>query len=168
MPPLIIAVKIMSKIFVPKNKLKEKVGEGGFKEESIQRAQKSIEENVVDFNPIATEYLKNIRTALADYQNKQNSPRLYSDLLDQLTQLRAQGSMFHYSSITAITDIVVDLLDSLNTVDEKIIEIVNSYEQCATIILKNGIKDDTDKTCQTVASELKAVCNKYKAKHNAK
>jgi hypothetical protein len=156
----------MSKIVIPKNILKEKVGSGGFREESIKKAQSTIENNDVDFNPIASEYLNKIRSDLSNYENHQDSPRLYSGLLDHLTQLRAQGSMFQYSSITVITDIVVDLLDSLKNVDDKLIEIINAYEKCATILLKQRIKDQNSPTCMSIAKELKNVCVKYKAKYN--
>jgi len=157
----------MSKIVIPKNTLKKKVGDGGFKEESIKKAQETIETNEVDFNPIAFEYLNRIRKDIAEYNTHKDSVKLHSGLLDHLTQLRAQGSMFHYSSITAITDIVVDLLDSLKNVDEKILEIVNAYERCASILLKQSVKSDSNPICQSITTELKTVCNKYKAKHNA-
>ena len=157
----------MSKIVIPKNKLKEKVGDGGFKQESIQKAQSTIENNEVDFNPIAFEYLNRIRTDITAYITHKDSNRLHSALLDHLTQLRAQGSMFHYSSITAITDIVVDLLESLKNVDDKILEIVNAYEKCASILLKQSVKNESNPVCQSIITELKTVCTKYKTKHNA-
>jgi hypothetical protein len=156
---------VMAKIIIPKNELKKKVGNGGFKEESINKAQTAIDENVVDFKPIAAEYLQNIRAALANFDKDQDSDRLYSGLLDQLTQLRAQGAMFHYSAITAITDVVVDLLDSLQSVDSKIIEIVNAYEKCASILIKSEVKQETSPICLTLTNEIKSVCLKYKQKY---
>ncbi len=154
----------MNKIIVPRNRLKEKVGSGGFTEESIARAQQQIENNVVDFQPIATEYLKGIRLAITAFRVNGDAKHLYSELLDKLTQLRAQGSMFHYSAITKITDIVVNLLDSLDHVDEKIILIIDSYEKCASVILRSGIRDEASAECRAVATELKQVCEKYRVK----
>lgn len=154
----------MSKLITPKNKLKEKVGNGGFNQADIEKAQTSIEENDVDFVPIAGNYLKLIRKALEKYEQSGGKGDLYSDLLDQLTQLRAQGSMFHYPSITEITDTVVDLLDSLATIDDTIIEIVVAYEKSANIILSSEIKSKTDPICVALVKELKAVCDRYKTK----
>ncbi|MFP4314443.1 MAG: hypothetical protein ACLFR0_08980 [Alphaproteobacteria bacterium] len=154
----------MTKIVKPKNTLKEKVGDGGFNPESIKRAQTTIEENVVDFKPIATHYLGEIKKALSDEKTRANPEVLYGQLLDQLTQLRAQGAMFQYPAITLLTDTVVDLLDSLKSVDKTILEIIHAYEQSAMILLAKGIKSDQDKTCQILSKELNMVCSKYKEK----
>ncbi len=157
----------MNKIVIPKNTLKAKVGNGGFNKESIEKAQKTIEENVVDFGPIAKEYLLKIKTAIATYKSDNDPKALYGRLLDQLTQLRAQGTMFQYPAITAITDTVVDLLDSLKTVDDKILEIVEAYEQSANILIMSKVKSDNDKICQALVGELRTVCDKYKKKIKA-
>lgn len=154
----------MTRIVKPKNTLKEKVGDGGFDPEDIKKAQATIEENVVDFRPIAKRYLGEIKTALNDEVIKNDSDHLYSILLDQLTQLRAQGAMFQYPAITMLTDTVVDLLDSLKGVDDTILEIINSYEQSAMLLLAKDIKSDKDKICQALVKELAQVCQKYKEK----
>lgn len=154
----------MSKLVTPKNRLKEKVGDGGFNQEDIQKAQQSIEENDIDFVPIATNYLRLVREALDRHTKSQNKSDLYSDLLDQLTQLRAQGSLFHYPSITDLTDTVVDLLDSLNSIDDTIIEIIVAYEKSANILLSSEIKQADNPVCLALVKELQAVCNRYKAK----
>ncbi|MAS88110.1 MAG: hypothetical protein CMH30_09080 [Micavibrio sp.] len=156
----------MSQIIQPKNMLKTKVGDGGFKTESLAKAQKAIEENVVDFVPIATKYLAQIKKSLNDHAGDKASKQLYSELLDILTQLRAQGSMFHYPSITAVTDTVVDLLDSLKAIDSTIVEIVQVYEKAAMAIVTMNIKSDKDKVCAALVTELKGVCTRYKAKNS--
>lgn len=154
----------MTKIVKPKNTLKEKVGDGGFNQESIKKAQKTIEENVVDFKPIATRYLGEIKEALREADTKTDSDELYSILLDQLTQLRAQGSMFQYPAITLLTDTVVDLLDSLKRIDPTILEIIQAYEQSAMVLIAQEIKDDKNPVCQALVKELAIVCLKYKEK----
>ncbi len=154
----------MTRIVKPKNTLKEKVGDGGFDAEDIKKAQTTIEENVVDFKPIATQYLSQIKKALADEQVKNHPEKLYAILLDQLTQLRTQGSMFQYPAITLLTDTVVDLLDSLKKIDPTIIEIVQAYEQSAMVLIAQNIKSDQNKICQMLVKELNLVCKKYKEK----
>lgn len=156
----------MAKLVKPKNKLKEKVGDGGFNPEDLKRAQKQIDENDVDFVPIAERYIIQIKDALNNYDKTQDEQQLHGDLLDVMTQLRAQGSMFHYPTISTITDTVVDLLDSLHSIDETIIEIVQAYDQCARVIVKGKIKNDKDKTFLVLLKELQDACNRYKKKHN--
>lgn len=149
----------MARIVQPKNKLKQKVGGGGIRKENVERAQKAIEDNVVDFSPIADKYLNGIREAI---ENKPDD--VYDRVLDSLTQLRAQGAFFQYPSITAVTDIVVDMLDTLNKVDTTILQIIDSYEQATRVIIKMNIKFVEDQTCQMLVAELSSVCNRYKTK----
>jgi hypothetical protein len=153
----------MAKLIMPKNTLKKKVGDGGFKPEDLQKAQKAIDENDVDFRPIADKYLSLIHKAIEDYRANR-SLDLYSVLLDQLMQLRAQGSLFRYSSISAVSDTVVDLLDTIEHVDDTIIEIVKAFEQATKALLLKGIRNQDDMVCKVFVTELSNVCKKYKAK----
>lgn len=151
----------MAKLIMPKNTLKKKVGDGGFKQSDLLKAQRSIEDNDVDFKPIADKYLALIRQALVEYNNDK-SIDLHSLLLDQLMQLRAQGSLFRYSSISAISDTVVDLLDTIKKVDATIIEIVEAYEKSTKVLLLKGVRNSEDMICKAFVTELSNVCKKYK------
>lgn len=152
----------MSKIYIPKNSLKEKVGDDGFSQERIKSAQKIIDENIVDFEPIARNYIIKIKEALSDFEEHKNHDILYCNILDQLIQLRAQGGLFGHPSVTAITDPVVDVMDSLSQIDHTIIEIINSYKQAVLVLIASHIKSDQDKICIALVLELKKVCTKYK------
>lgn len=154
----------MGKIVQPKNTLKEKAGSGGFREEDLQKAQEALNNNEVDFKPIAKKYLQLIKEALAQHKLENDSENLYAKLMDSLMQLRAQGSMFNYPSISILADVVVDLMDSLHKVDETIIEIVQAFEQSCSAILNANIKLAEDRVCVALVSELKIVCDKYKVK----
>jgi translation elongation factor EF-G len=154
----------MNKIVKPKNNLKEKVGNGGFDKESLKRAQTAIDENTVDFKPIAERYLKGITQLLEAPAPDFTS--LKSELLDNLTQLRAQGSIFHYPSITELTDYVVDLLDSITDLDKKAVEIINAYRSSLNLLLTNNVKSAKDPVCLALCKELHTVCEKYKIKHS--
>jgi hypothetical protein len=151
----------MAKLIMPKNTLKKKVGDGGFKQEDLMKAQRAIDDNDVDFRPIADKYLTLIHQAIAEYNNDK-SIDLHSLLLDQLMQLRAQGSLFRYSSISAISDTVVDLLDTIKKVDATIIEIVEAYEKSTKVLLLKGVRNSEDMICKAFVTELSNVCKKYK------
>lgn len=153
----------MAKLVKPENALKKKVGDGGFKKEDLEKAQKAIDENDVDFVPIANQYLVVVREILASEKTGSDLSDLYSAFLDPLMQLRSQGSLFHYSSITCLTDIVVDCLDSLKMVDKTIIEIIVAYDKSAKALMAAGIRDQNHPICQALAKELGLVCQKYKA-----
>ena len=154
----------MSKLYTPKNKLKNKVGNGGFNPVHLEDAQASIDNNDVDFVPIAAGLIKTLDEAIEEHADDQESVELRIKMLDELTQLRAQGSMFKYPSITAITDVIVDFLDSVDGMNKTIVQIVTKYSQSTKIILGKKIQNDADKVCVAVIGELREVCEKYKSK----
>jgi len=131
----------MDRIIIPKNVLKEKAGSGGFSNDLILEAQEKIDNNSVDFTLIAEKYLARIRASLSEHSKTKDCSHLCPSILGDLTQLRAQGAMFHFYSITHVTDIVLDLIDSLENVDSKIWMIIDSYEKCASLLLRAQVKD---------------------------
>lgn len=153
----------MAKLVLPKNELKAKVGNGGFTEENIEKAQTALEDNDIDFRPIAARYIEEVSKALKDF-NPQKSKETLLQVLDPLMQLRAQGSLFHYPSITAVSDVIVDFLDFHEKMDEQIIEIIQAYEKTAHLLLSRTIKKDNDKICKAFIAELKGACERYNNK----
>lgn len=153
----------MAKLVVPKNELKAKVGSGGFSKENIDKAQAKLEQNDIDFRPIATQYLEEISSTINAYDSSKPKETLLK-VLDPLMQLRAQGTLFHYPSITTVSDIVVDFLDSHEKIDDKIVEIIQAYTKTAGLILEREIKKPDDPICKAFAGELSAVCDRYNKK----
>jgi hypothetical protein len=153
----------MAKLIITKNRLKEKVGTGGFKAEALAKAQKSLDENTIDFIPIAQPYIAEIRRVVAEYKANPD-PSAFRQLMDPLMQLRAQGSFFKYPSISKLTDVVVDFLDSVEGVDPIIIQIVTAYEMSARAVLAAKLMSETHPSCAALIRELGAACERYKAR----
>ena len=57
--------KAPAKLVKPENTLKKKVGSGGFDQKVLEKAQHSLENNTVDFRPIALELSAAIQQVLA-------------------------------------------------------------------------------------------------------
>ena len=153
----------MAKLVVPKNALKAKVGNGGFSKENINKAQSALEQNDIDFRPIAAQYLKEITSIVAVYDPEKPKETLLG-VLDPLMQLRAQGTLFHYPSLTMVSDVVVDFLDFHEKIDGQIVEIIRAYTKTAGLILDREIKKAEDPICKAFATELRAVCERYNNK----
>tara|TARA_B100001146_G_scaffold203243_1_gene195661 strand:- start:164 stop:631 length:468 start_codon:yes stop_codon:yes gene_type:complete len=153
----------MAKLVVPKNALKAKVGNGGFSKENIAKAQSALEQNDIDFRPIANDYLKEMSAIAGQYEPDKPKETLLG-VLDPLMQLRAQGTLFHYPSLTMVSDIVVDFLDFHEKMDGQIIEIIRAYIQAARLILDREIKNAEDPICKAFTNELRAVCDRYNNK----
>jgi len=151
----------MTRLVKPKNSLKAKVGHGGFKEEDLKKAQIAIEENKVDFKPIALGLLGELDQILLDLKSGKLEISASGKIMDPLMQLRAQGSLFHYASITRISDVVVDFLDGLDGLDDHVIEILSAYKNAGTAILALEIHDKDDAKVAALVKELQNTCKRY-------
>lgn len=152
-----------TKLVKPENKLKKKVGHGGFKESDLIKAQSMIENNTIDFKPIAIGLLAELKEALSEVEeDKTNSKEGLGKILYPLMQLRAQGSLFHYPVITSISDIIVDFLDGVGVLDDDVIEIVQGYQKSLQAILTLGIKDDVNPVGKDLRKALAEACQRYK------
>ena len=157
----------MSRLVIPVNHLKDKVGDGGFDEENIKKAQQAIEENEVDFKPIAQEYLDDLtQTLQAIEAGSKSAESSLGVVLDPLMQLRAQGALFHYPSVTEISDVIVDFLDTVQMMDNDILEIVNAMKKAVDAILAMEVKDASDQTCVALIEELQGACARYLRTHS--
>lgn len=156
----------MGKLVKPKNKLKTKVGDGGFNDQDLKKAQIVIEKNKIDFEPIARDLFTEIEAILTSIKTKEKKANdCLGILLDALMKLRAQGSLFHYPSITHISDVIVDFLDTEKTINEDVIDILAVYRKTGDAIISLKIKDVKNKTCLTLINELRQACTRYQKKH---
>lgn len=154
----------MVKLYTPKNRLKEKVGDGGFNPVHVEDAQALLDDNEIDFVPIGYRFLDDLDQAITGARDP-SSDDLRIQVLNSLTQLRAQGAMFGYASITFVTDVLVDFMDSLDRIDAKIVAIVEQYSKSARIILSTEIRDENHEVCVSLIKELHEVCRRYKDKY---
>jgi hypothetical protein len=98
----------------PPNMLKTKVGTGGLSDDILNKAEDLLENNTVDFQPLAEMYLAGLMKGIelakeadpADDQEYVISRMLYPGM-----QLKANGGMFHYPLVTRIADKLIQFLE---------------------------------------------------------
>ena len=158
------------KLVKPENTLKKKVGDGGFNKEDIKRAQDAIDNTDIDFAPQGLLLLDRLKETLGDIRSgKIKSGRVALDeLIYPLLQLKAQGGMFNYPTITQITTDILLFLEDIKKIDKDLLKIMDSYHQSAKIILEHNLKDVQSATAVQIANELKAVCTRYTLKRTPK
>ncbi len=153
-----------AKLVKPENTLKQKVGEGGFNVDDIKKAQEAIDNNDVDFTPLAIELAEDLDKVLkVDLDTEHYKARLMSPIL----QLKSQGSFFKYPSITQLSKIIIKFLEKIDTMDKDAVKIVSSYRQSLKVFIASQIKDTDTPVYKSLETELKAVCARYLKKHQA-
>src|SRR6185436_4324826 len=83
----------------PLNILKSKVGYGGLGDDILSKAQVLLENNTVDFQPLAEMYLANMMRGIEHAKNppkETDGEALIAGMLYPAMQLKANGGMFRY------------------------------------------------------------------------
>lgn len=152
-----------SKLVVPENTLKKKVGHGGFDPKTLVRAQNAIDNNTIDFRPIATGFVGDLDKILADVKATPPMPQaaIIPAVMYPVMQLRAQGSLFHYPSITRVTQSIIDFLEVVPRVDEPVIEIITAYRNTVSALIALQMKDENSKACSDLCQAFTDVCIRY-------
>lgn len=146
----------------PPNKLKEKVGSGGIDENVIFKAQALLENNTVDFRPIATMLVDLLNEAIQDAKSGgTKGEAAIESMIYPAMQLKAQGSMFHYPLITEISNILVNFLETVTDADKDVVDIVVAHKMSINAVLASQIKGDGGKVGKDLRDALLDACNRY-------
>ncbi len=145
--------------------LQAKVGTGQVNEELIKKSQKLIEENTTDFAPMAKEYLNPLKDAIdaARKGDKENSVIL-QEITDPVMQLKANAAMFDYALVGNLANIMMNFLETIESIDEDVLEIVDAHYKTLVLIIGNEMKGDGGEYGQELTGELKDACKRYFAR----
>ena len=150
------------KLVVPENSLKQKVGGGGFSATVLAKAQDNLDKNDIDFRPMATEYATSLGVTLKDIRSGAIKPEEAIDaIMFPVMQLRAQGSLFKYSSITKISHILIDCLETVKATDKEVLEIIEAYKKSVQAMVALQLKDENDKAVKELCTALGDACGRY-------
>lgn len=151
-----------SKLVKPENTLKKKAGNGGFTEKDLVKAQDMIQTNEIDFRPLGIDMLKELNNVMSGIKAGTTQSSDYFDLLMYpLMQLKSQGALFRYPSVTHISQILIDLLENIKEVDDNALEIVAAYAKSLQAMLTLQVKDTESKVAQELCKALSDACDRY-------
>lgn len=149
------------------NKLKEKVGSGGIDETVLIKAQELLENNTIDFKPIAQMLMDVLNEAISDAKaGTLKGESAIAALLYPAMQLKAQGSMFHYPLISEISNILVNFLETVDDTDKDVMDIVVAHKMSMNAVLASQIKGDGGKVGRELRDALLDACARYYKSRN--
>lgn len=155
---------------VPPNVLKKKVGSGGFDKKKIEKAQELIENNEIDFTPVAQELLGDLQTIIADIRSgKLGGESAIEKLFFPAMQLRTQGGMFQYPLVSKICDVLINFLETVKAPDADAMEIVAAYHRTLSAVLSKDMKGKNfaGGAGGDLCKALTDACGRYYKKHTA-
>lgn len=148
----------------PPNTLKAKVGSGGLGEDILLKAQALLENNAVDFRPLAEMYLKSLMKGIdqaSEPENERDIETIIAGMLYPAMQLKANGGMFHYPLVTMISDKLVQFLEVLEDPDLDAVEIVLAFHTTIRAVVLGKITGTGGKHGEELMAALDEACLRY-------
>lgn len=148
----------------PPNTLKAKVGSGGLSEDILNKAQALLENNTVDFLPLAEMYLGSMMKGIENAKNTLHENDLeytISLMLYPAMQLKANGGMFHYPLVTRIADKLIQFLEVLDDLDIEAVEIVLAFHTTIRAVVLGRITGDGGTHGADLLDALNDACMRY-------
>lgn len=142
--------------------LQRKVGSGPIDESVIKASQALIENNEVDFAPIALGILDRLQEALKQASNPANTLEDMKELLTRpVMELKANAAIFHYDLIGSLASVMLGFLEHIKIMDRDAIEIVRAHHASLHAIVVRKITGDGGTAGESLINELKLACDRY-------
>jgi hypothetical protein len=148
----------------PINILKSKAGYGGLDEDILNKAQALLENNSVDFLPMAEMYLSSIMRGIERARNPapgESEEVLITGMLYPTMQLKANGGMFRYPLVTRIANKLIQFLEVIAAPDKDAIEIVLAFHTTMRAVLMGRVIGSGGKHGDVLMQALEAACLRY-------
>ena len=148
----------------PPNTLKAKVGSGGLADEIIEKAQELLENNTIDFLPLAEIYLSSLINGIELAKNPSPShdeEYVIATMLYPAMQLKANGGMFHYPLVTIIADKLIQFLEVIDEPDIEAVEIVLAFHTTIRAVVLGRITGDGGRHGEELLKALTDACLRY-------
>lgn len=143
--------------------LQLKVGTGQIDERVVDAAQKVIEDNTVDFAPVAKPELDALQKAMdAARKDMSDGQAVLDSLKTPIMNLKANAATFKYKFISDLTGTVLMFLENVNKPDKKILQIVDVLHKTILLSLAYNMQGDGGDNGKVLLAAFSKLCQKYK------
>lgn len=151
----------------PPNRMKQKVGSGGIPEHVLERGQRYLESNPIDFSPYALDFMKRLQVickAGREGKSGEAAPSL-REITQIIMQLKANGSMFHYQLLSMISDVLLRFMENVKTVDADFLDIMEVYMHILKVVIDKRLTGNGGTEGYALTDELNRACERYNHKY---
>lgn len=147
--------------------LQNKVGIGPLDQKIVEKAQNAIDNNEVDFTPLGLQFLEKLTENLDKVEKELGVGNIDEQkqlITRPVMELKANATIFHYSLIGNLANIMLSFLESINEIDKDAVSIVRAHHTTLNAIILKKMKGDGGKNGEIFMSELKQACARYYSK----
>ncbi len=156
--------KKKTKTYKASLELQQRIGTGPLNPILIERAQRAIEENKIDFSPLGLQYLSELHEALESVEKNIDPSKLEEQkriLTEPVMELKANATIFHYSLVGNLANIMLSFLESITEIDKDALSIVRGHHDSLKAIIGGKMTGDGGQNGQIMMNELKDACARY-------
>ena len=145
--------------------LQAKVGSGTIAGEMVEKMQQVIDETHVDFAPMAQKFLDQLEDALKKAQAGNGDSALQiARMVEPVMQIKGNAGMFGYELVGNLASTVLNFLESIETVDKTVLEIVEAHHKTLSLIVKSKMSGSGGAHGAQLQNELQEACKRYYTK----
>lgn len=151
-----------AKVIKASYELQQRVGTGQLDEKKIAECERIIQENNIDFAPMANEFLGKLAQAIQFAKTPGVNPAEAKQRMTQpVMELKANAAIFKYDLVGTLANVMLSFLEAVKTIDKMAIEIVDAHHKTLTIIILKKMSGNGGQTGQLFEQELKEACKRY-------
>jgi len=157
--------KAQPKVIKADKSLQGKIGTGPVDSVIVEKCQMVMDNNDVDFAPLAKEYLDKLHGAIQTAKNGDvQMDEAVSNMTAPVMQLKANASTFQYNLIGNLANVMLSFLESVKKLDKDAIAIVEAHHKTLSAIVLKKMKGDGGAFGAQMEEELKGACKRYFAR----
>jgi len=159
-----------AKVIKASLELQKKVGRGDIEDHKIQRAQEVMNENKVEFGPVAKPHLDELRALVKEISQSRGDKsdrELLQSLMTPTMNIKANAATFNYPLISNLTGIVLTFLEDARRYDRKVLQIVDLLHKTILLVLARKMTGDGGPQGQALQTAFQDLCLKFVRKLNA-
>ncbi len=156
------------KIYKASTELQVKAGTGDVDEKKVVRAENVIQNNTVDFLPLAVTYLNRLDQGITNAR-KPDVPMAekIAGMTQPVMELKANARMFKFDLITVMANIMLGFLEAIKQLDNDAIDIVAAHHATLRVIISKKITGNGGPDGVRLKNELEDACARYFKKRSS-
>lgn len=160
--------KQKARIIKANKELQARVGSGPLDEKKVAECERIIEENQIDFQPMAQDFLAKLDAAVKKARSGSvTKEQAVQDMTQPVMELKANAAVFKYNLIGSLANIMLSFLESIKQMDKEAVEIVEAHHKTLSIIVAKKMTGDGGAHGRQFEEELKSACKRYFARNRA-
>ena len=142
--------------------LQAKVGTGPLDARKVEACQRVMDNNDVDFAPLAQTYLNQLKITIEKVKtNDIELQQAIAEMTQPVMELKANAALFKYDLIGNLASVMLSFLEAVKSIDKTVIEIVDAHHKTLTAIILKKMKGDGGVHGKQLEMELRDACKRY-------